>query len=658
MSVQATEILLPCIAHPLSHFSRNYDVLFNKFRVLDTILKYDINVNSFHGTYKSVSRSTYDVRLIMLAYYDICVLALNKWVLHKLKSKDPHIDIKAVRDIVEHMIATYQADKFDIILHKSLKFISNLVFHVSSHPAGVRTDKVLPDFEITQNIGFLLHNTDHEVFPVHAYGNMFARVTNQLIDTYLEKKYDAFSLAAFMVDYAILCKTMNVKCVSVIDLFKTTFKIIHEYMDIYTKRILKSGTISYKVHVVQQKKQYIFGIMYKDDYKVNIKIGRARYDAKNRGNILLYYFGIEPHVHDKSCPRSEHIVNTQTKFTEIANRMLKRHLLSDNPRKLDIILLKTIEGRDFMYDYAVEVRGEQKFGPQMSDNKSISRRYKEKYGRMVDLERRASDEYKLVDIPPFGLGILNRCVRYILEYRELIMLSAVFNEYLPYIVREFDDHISDVKKLLIADMNSCLVMPGWLGYMFINTLFSSHKIHEDIKGLLNCFIRVMTCNGKTIRELNRCLSFDNLLEQMFLNEDVFVTRSFVETIVKHTFDDLYSTDFGNDLHPFDRKFYRWQLQKFRIRRLSTLDRNGLHYFNDTLNQMNNAIDSAFGDVFHHSLNSGSHLEKYVRIIKQYESLHDVNDHTVTEMLYIRMYSNEDEEVPYQDDDENNEEDFE
>lgn len=656
MSIQATEILLPYIAHPLSHLSRNYDVLFNKFRVLDTILKYDINVNSFHGTYKSLARSTYDVRLIMIAYYDICVLALNKWVLHKLKSKDSHIDAKTVRDIVEHMIATYQADKFDIILHKSLKFISNIVFHVSSHPAGVRTDKVLPDFEVTQNIGFLFHNTDIEVLPAHEYGQMFARVTNQLIDNYLDKKYDTFSLATFMVDYALLCKTMGIECVSVIDLFKTTFKIIHEYMDIYTKRILKSGTINYKVHVVQQKKQYIFGIMYKDNYKVNIKIGRARYDAKNRGNILLYYFGIEPHVFDKSCPRSEHIVNTQAKFTEIAKGILKRHLLSDNPKKLDIILLKTIEGRDFMYDYAVEVRGKQKFGPHVSEDKSISRKYRGKYGRMVDLEHLASVEYSPVEIPPFGLGVLNRCIRYILEYRELIMLSTVLNEYLPYIVREFDDHTSDVKKLLLADMHSCLVMPGWFGYKFINTLFSSHKIHDNIKGLLNCFIRVTSSNGKTIRELNRHLSLDNLLKQMFLNEDVFVTRSFVETVVKHTFDDLYSTDFGNDLHPFNRKFYRWQLQKFKIQRVSTLDRNGLHYFNDTLNQMNNAIDSAFGDVFHHSLNTGNNLDKYVRIIKQYESLHEFNDHTVTEVLYIRMYNDEDEEVPYQDDD--NEEDFE
>lgn len=655
MSIYVADLRLPYISNPQSVIVRNYDTLFSKFRVLRTILGFDNVVHKFHGQYKSKSRSSYDFRIVMTTYYDICVLALNKWVLHKLKSHDPHIDVSTVKQHVERIINSYAEGTFDIILHKSLRYISKLVFHSSFYSPGIKMNNVVSDFEITQNICHLFHDAEYQHPSDATVNTMLTRTNNEAFEQHLDQKYGTFSLATYIADYILLCKTMGIKCSNFIDLFDTTFRFIHEYIDLYDSCIFKSGPVKYNIRVIKSGNKYEFNIMYRNDAKVCMKLARTRHD-RHSDDTLLCYFGIDINDSILDGPRSESLPYIQERFTEMLTRMLEQRNLTTSPKKIDVQFLKTVEGRDFKYTCMSAIYGRYKDNEPFPSN-SISSQLLRKYGVLIhNIESKASNEYEHINIPPDGMNILVRCIQYLLEYREILMLTTAENEYLPHIIRDFGTFVPDISKIVAVDIPHCLIMAGWHGYRLIDALYMNYTMIERTKSLLNFIIRFITKNRKALIELNRLLSIDTVFEKMFLNDDVFVTTHFVDTIKKHMFADMYSTGFESGLHPFKRKFYRWPLQKFRIRKFSLFTRSLMHGLYNTLDNMLHTLACTSEDLLYHPLDNDQYADKFRILISQYEASFDAEDPMTEDILYIRMYNPHEDENAYRDDDDDDDDD--
>ena len=225
-----TAVDFPLLNNTNSPIQRDYHTLFIKYRYLDVYLQYLASTCSAHHN-----------NLTTVIYYDICTIAIKRYITDKVIQYKFPIDLANI--IVNDLYANFDPETFDVILHKSLHHVIQNTFYIQ--PRNKRSNKYQDIHELTD--------------PNVIYSNMFNLFSTvpvdfdtEDIDEYINDS-TLTTITDYITDYIVLAKRMQIQNYRMIDMIQHTFHRIRQYIREYYSIIYKCSYVNYRVVLTNER---------------------------------------------------------------------------------------------------------------------------------------------------------------------------------------------------------------------------------------------------------------------------------------------------------------------------------------------------------------------------------------------------------------------
>lgn len=553
----------PLLYNENTPIKRKYEVLFHNFRYSDVFLQYLIPTSS-----------KYSSQIATAIYYDICTLAIKEYI--ERKTTRLNIPATSVPDIISDLYDNYNAERFDVILHKALHNLIQNIYYVQ--PRNKRVNK---------------YEAIHEIVSSHTiYSNMFdyynpsnTDFESEGITDYLVDNYD-ISIADYVSDYVLLSRRVGECKYNMIDSIQHMFNRIRCYIREYYG-IMKMSFLTYKVIIANNKATI--------DYIPNSQ--RIQYvERKIQQGVFkptpeCVALGIVSVSLGKGASKNNTDVPKFLRKYKLTNRI--------NPEPL-----KTITGRAIRYRH-LQATGE---GPRAESWRSTQMtKFGRTYPHPIDNLQMYREAMKFgIEYTKTEYDTLRDLVHRILKLRSLLYLTLHIHVDMNICAQHYNRYVEPIAKVLKFRASDIISLRSDDDYKLLDTMIALYKILTHLR-LFNAHVNTNTTE------------YIDVSYALLITDAVLITKSMCTYFTDHIWYE------ANQLHGTDMST---EYKLFWSKNADTID--------VTLKSILTDLISSCKNIYNFGINLPYVRDRVKELFDKYDRNRILSDREALHFVYVRV----------------------